>query len=140
VALASAPHNGIRNKTVLLLSITKEPISLNLVQKVFFNDEVPAEKQGIDFKVVVRAVTKHFPYSLDELRSQNRNKELALVRQLTMYVMKKHTNKSLREIGAYLGDRNHTTVKHAISKIEQCILEDAKLQRQLSTIEKEFER
>ncbi|HEX4068913.1 MAG TPA: helix-turn-helix domain-containing protein, partial [Candidatus Babeliales bacterium] len=74
------------------------------------------------------------------LRAENRNKEIALVRQLTMYIMKKHTNKSLREIGAYLGDRNHTTVKHAISKIEQCILEDVKLQRQLSMIEKEFER
>ncbi len=144
--LASYVTSNIRElegaliRVIAFAHLTKEPISLALVQKVFFNDEVPAEKQGIDFKVVVRAVAKHFPYSLDELRSQNRNKELALVRQLTMYIMKKHTNKSLREIGAYLGDRNHTTVKHAISKIEQCILEDAKLQRQLSTIEKEFER
>ena len=131
---------GALIRVIAFAQLTKESISLELVQKVFFNDEGHMEKQGIDFKAVMRAVTKHFPYSLDQLRSENRNKELALVRQLTMYVMKKHTNKSLREIGTYLGDRNHTTVKHAISKIEQCLIVDAKLQRQLSTIEKEFER
>lgn len=144
--LASHVTSNIRElegaliRVIAFAHLTKEPIDLALVQKVFFNDEKPAEKQGIDFKAVVRAVAKHFPYSLEELRAENRNKEIALVRQLTMYIMKKHTNKSLREIGAYLGDRNHTTVKHAISKIEQCILEDVKLQRQLSMIEKEFER
>jgi chromosomal replication initiation ATPase DnaA len=37
-----------------------------------------------------------------------------------------------------LGDRNHTTVKHAIAKIEQHIVADIKLQRQMSAIEKEF--
>lgn len=144
--LASHVTSNIRElegaliRVIAFAHLTKEPLSLALVQKVFFNDEGGIEKQGIDFKTVIKAVTKHFPYSLEELRSENRNKELALVRQLTMYIMKKHTNKSLREIGVYLGDRNHTTVKHAISKIEHCIVEDAKLQRQLGMIEKEFER
>jgi chromosomal replication initiation ATPase DnaA len=57
-----------------------------------------------------------------------------------MYIMKKNTNRSLREIGTYLGDRNHTTVKHALSKIEQYIIQDIKLQKQISAIEKEFDR
>ena len=54
--------------------------------------------------------------------------------------MKKNTDRSLRDIGTYLGGRNHTTVKHALSKIEQHIAEDVKLQRQISVIEKEFTR
>ncbi|HLW73187.1 MAG TPA: chromosomal replication initiator protein DnaA [Candidatus Babeliales bacterium] len=130
---------GALIRVIAFAHLTKESISLALVQKVFFNDE-GAVKESVDFKMVVKAVAKHFPYSLDELRSENRNKELVLARQLTMYIMKKNTNRSLREIGAYLGDRNHTTVKHALSKIEQYIIEDAKLQRQISVIEKEFER
>ena len=97
-------------------------------------------KESVDFKAVIKAISKHFPYSLDELRSENRNKELVFARQVTMYIMKKNTDRSLREIGAYLGDRNHTTVKHALSKIENHISADMRLQRQISAIEKEFER
>lgn len=143
--LASHVTSNIRElegaliRVIAFAHLTKEPINLALVQKVFFNDETVV-KESVDFKGVVKAVTKHFPYSLDDLRSENRNKELVLARQVTMYIMKKNTNRSLREIGAYLGDRNHTTVKHALSKIEQYIIDDVKLQRQVSAIEKEFER
>ena len=143
--LASHVTSNIRElegaliRVIAFAHLTKEPISLALVQKVFFHDDT-ATKESVDFKAVIRAVAKHFPYSLDELRSENRNKELVLARQLTMYIMKKNTNRSLRDIGTYLGDRNHTTVKHALSKIEQYIIEDVKLQRQISAIEKEFDR
>jgi len=143
--LASHVNSNIRElegaliRVLAFAHLTKEPISLTLVQKVFFNEE-RVVKESIDFKGVIKAVTKYFPYSLDDLRSENRNKELVLVRQLTMYIIKKNTNYSLREIGAYLGDRNHTTVKHALSKIEQYILEDLKIQKQINAIEKEFGR
>lgn len=143
--LASHVMSNIRElegaliRVIAFAQLTKEPITLSLVKKVFLHDECPA-KESVDFKTVVKAISKHFPYSLDELRSENRNKELAFARQVTMYVMKKNTEKSLREIGAYLGDRNHTTVKHAISKIEDHVSADVKLQRQISAIEKEFER
>ena len=143
--LASHVTSNIRElegaliRVIAYAQLTNEPITLSLVQKVFFNDE-SVEKESVDFKTVIKAVTKHFTYSLDELRSENRNKELVLARQITMYIMKKNTNRSLREIGTYLGDRNHTTVKHAVSKIEKHIAVDLKLQRQISAIEKEFER
>jgi len=130
---------GALIRVIAYAQLTKEVITLALVKKVFLHDECPA-KESVDFKGVIKAVSKHLSYSLDELRSENRNKELALARQVTMYIMKKNTNRSLREIGAYLGDRNHTTVKHAISKIEQHLSADPQLQRQISAIEKEFER
>jgi chromosomal replication initiator protein len=143
--LASYVKSNIRElegaliRVIAFAQLMQESISLSLVKKVFLHDECPA-KESIDFKAVVKAVFKQFPYSLDELRSENRNKELTFARQVTMYVMKKNTDKSLREIGAYLGDRNHTTVKHAISKIEDHVAVDVKLQRQIGAIEKEFER
>ena len=130
---------GALIRVIAFAQLTKEPISLALVKKVFVHDECPV-KESVDFKGVIKAVSKHLSYSLDELRSENRNKELVFARQLTMYIMKKNTNRSLREIGTYLGDRNHTTVKHAISKIEHHISADVQLQRQISAIEKEFER
>jgi chromosomal replication initiator protein len=142
--LASHVTSNIRElegaliRVIAFAQLTQEPITLTLVKKVFLHDECPT-RESVDFKAIIKAISKHFPYTLDDLRSENRNKELAFARQVTMYVMKKNTDKSLREIGAYLGDRNHTTVKHALSKIEQHIAADIKLQRQISAIEKEFE-
>lgn len=143
--LASHVTSNIRElegaliRVIAFAQLTQESITLALVKKVFLHDEC-VTKETVDFKTVIKAISKHFPYSLEELRSENRNKELAFARQVTMYVMKKNTDRSLREIGSYLGDRNHTTVKHAISKIEQHMIADIKLQRQMSAIEKEFER
>lgn len=130
---------GALIRVIAFAQLTREPIDLALVKKVFSHEE-GLTKESIDFKAVIKAVTKHFPYSLDELRSENRHKELVLARQIAMYMMKKNTNSSLREIGAYLGDRNHTTVKHALEKIEHHINEDDALQRQISAIEKEFQQ
>ena len=143
--LASHVTSNIRElegaliRVIAFAQLTQEPITLTLVKKVFVHDEC-VSKEPVDFKAVIKAISKHFPYSLEELRSENRNKELAFARQVTMYVMKKNTDRSLREIGSYLGDRNHTTVKHAVTKIAQYIVADIKLQRQMSAIEKEFDR
>jgi chromosomal replication initiator protein len=142
--LASHVTSNIRElegaliRVIAIAQLTRETITLALVKKVFLHDECPT-KESVDFKTVIKAVGKHFPYSLEELRSENRNKELVFARQVVMYVMKRHTDKSLREIGSYLGDRNHTTVKHAISKMEHHLVTDIKLQRYISAIEKEFD-
>ena len=143
--LASHVTSNIRElegaliRVVAFAHLTKQPITLDLVQSIFMHNEC-ITKEMVDFKTVVKAVTKHFNYSLDELRSENRNKELVFARQVTMYIMKKNTDRSLRDIGTYLGGRNHTTVKHALSKMEQHIADDVKIQRQISVIEKEFAR
>lgn len=140
--LASHVTSNIRElegaliRVIAFAQLTQESITLGLVKKVFLHDECPA-RETIDFKTVIRAVLKHFPYTLEQLRSENRNKELVFARQVAMYIIKKYTDKSLREIGVFLGDRNHTTVKHAIAKIEQHIIADVKLQRQVHAIEKE---
>jgi len=130
---------GALIRVLAFAHLTKQRITLDLVQNIFMHNECTT-KEMVDFKVVVKAITKHFNYSLEELRSENRNKELVFARQVTMYIMKKNTDRSLRDIGTYLGGRNHTTVKHALSKIEQLIIDDAKLQRKVGVIEKEFAR
>lgn len=130
---------GALIRVLAFAHLTKQRITLDLVQNIFMHNECTT-KEMVDFKVVVKAITKHFTYSLEELRSEKRNKELVFARQVTMYIMKKNTDRSLRDIGTYLGGRNHTTVKHALSKIEQLIVDDAKLQRHIDAIQKEFMR
>ncbi len=128
---------GALIRVLAFAHLTKQRITLDVVKNIFIQDEfIP--KEIVDFKAVVKAVTKHFNYSLEELKSENRNKELVFARQVAMYIMKKNTDRSLRDIGTYLGGRNHTTVKHALLKIEQLIIDDTKLHRHIESIEKEF--
>src|SRR5690606_220859 len=99
-----------------------------------FLSEESSKKEVVDLKVVIKSVGKIFPHTLEELRSKNRNKDLVFVRQIVMYVMKKVTDKSLRDIGSYLGGRNHATVKHSLSKIEHMIATNTKMQQQINSI------
>src|SRR6266436_4448095 len=76
--LASYVTSNIRElegaliRVVAFAHLTKQQITLDLVQKMLqHNNE--CVKETIDFKTVVKAVAKHFPYSLDELKSENRN-------------------------------------------------------------------
>lgn len=64
---------------------------------------------------------------LIEMTSQRRSREVARPRQVAMYLAKELTPRSLPEIGRRFGNRDHTTVMHAIRRIEQLRFEDAEL-------------
>jgi len=130
---------GALIRVIAFAHLTKQPISLDLVQNIFTPME-SVKKDAVDFKTVMKSMEKVFPYSLEELRSKNRNKDLVFARQVAMYVLKKNTDKSLREIGAFLGGRNHATVKHSLSKIEVMVKKNSKVQQQIDTIIKHCER
>jgi chromosomal replication initiator protein len=84
---------------------------------------------------VIKILVRHYPYSFDELCSKNRNKDIVLVRQLAMHLLKKLTDKSLRDIGLFLGGRDHSTVVHALDKIETLLYEDRFLADKVKRIE-----
>ena len=124
-------------RVMAFASLTKQEISLELAQKVLIRSS-EQELRSVDFDRIIKVITKHYSYKLDELRSKNRNKQLAFVRQLAMFMMKKFTDKSLREIGIFLGGRDHSTVLHAIDKVEKNILDQPELQEKIRLIEKEI--
>lgn len=109
---------GALVRVMAFASLTKQAITLELAQKVLM--KLPeAQSHAIDFDKVIKCVGKHYAYNVHDLKSKSRNKELSFVRQLTMFLMKKVTDKSLRDIGDFLGGRDHSTVMHAINKIEE---------------------
>jgi len=114
--------------------LTKQPVSLELAKKVLVR---PGETNGhtVDFARVVKIVNKYYPYSLDQLRSRSRNKDLAFVRHFLMFLMKKMTNKSLRDIGAFLGGRDHSTVLNGITKMEDYLAVHPEFGKKLHDIE-----
>jgi chromosomal replication initiation ATPase DnaA len=74
---------------------------------------------------IKETVADHYRVSVREMNSARRAREIARPRQVAMYLSKALTRKSLPEIGRFYGGRDHTTVIHAIRKIEQLKAEDA---------------
>jgi len=115
-------------------SLTRQVVTLDLAKKILSYNE--GEKHtSVDFDRIIRVLSKHYPYDLSTLRAKNRSKDVALARHIAMYLMKKLTDKSFREIGQFLGGRNHATVMHALTKIEEYIKTDAQFQAHVQQIE-----
>ena len=71
----------------------------------------------------------------DQLKSKRKTAEIVRARQAAMYLCRKHTSSSLKAIGNYYGGRDHSTVIHAITTVENGIELDFRLKNELDNIE-----
>lgn len=76
-----------------------------------------------------------FGLPVREMKSAARTRNVARPRQIAMYLARRHTPRSLPEIGCYFGHRDHTTVLHAIRSIERLRTEDADLDQSVKIAE-----
>src|SRR5437899_11544826 len=90
----------------------------------------PGER-AVTIEMVQKAIADHYKMRVQELKSKNNSKSVALPRQICMYLCKKLTGASLPQIGREFGDKHHTNVLHSINKIEWLIHQDREMARQL---------
>ncbi len=119
-------------------SLTQQPVTLELAQKVFLSSATNTTPQDVSLDRIMRCVCNHYPYTFEDIRSKNRNKDLTFVRHLIMFLMKKYTHKSLRDIGAFLGGRNHATVMHGLDKMEEYIISNPGFNEKIKDFEKKI--
>jgi chromosomal replication initiator protein len=118
-------------------SLTNQPITEELAKRVLLHLDTPKKKDGVMLESVLKIVSKHFSVSANDIRSKKRNKNISTVRQIVFYLMKKNSFSSLQTIGNFVGGRDHSTVVHAIAKIESLIEQDPSLMRKIKIIEQE---
>jgi chromosomal replication initiator protein len=87
---------------------------------------------------VLYAVANAFGISPQKILSRDRTKDVALPRQVTMYLLREEANISLPQIGEAIGGRDHTTVMYACDKIADMIERDDRLRRQLIQIREQL--
>jgi len=133
---------GALIRVAAFAALTESEVTLELVERVLARTTNGGQDAGssIDLDAIVRGVCKHFPYGLDDLRSKGRGKEVACARHVAIFLMKKLTSKSLRDIGKFLGGRDHSTVAHALDKVTMQLDEELDFRRQVESIEKEIVR
>jgi chromosomal replication initiator protein len=96
------------------------------------------QRSSIGPKQVVAAVASAFGLSSDQLLGRNRTREVALPRQIAMYLLREEANVSLPQIGEALGGRDHTTVMYACDKVADLIERDDRLRRQIFQIREQL--
>jgi chromosomal replication initiator protein len=97
----------------------------------------PGEKT-ITVEMIQKVIADHFRMRVQDLKSKNNSKSVALPRQICMYLCKKLTGASLPQIGREFGDKHHTTVLHSIKKIEVLCQQDREFSRQIQTFLESF--
>jgi chromosomal replication initiator protein len=87
---------------------------------------------------VIRAVAQSFQLAPEDLKGRKRDRNTALARQTAMYLLKEGTSCSLAQIGLEFGNRDHSTVTHAVQRIAAEINSDPYLRRKVSDIQQGF--
>ncbi|MBI3455371.1 MAG: chromosomal replication initiator protein DnaA [Candidatus Rokubacteria bacterium] len=114
-------------------NLTGRELSLDLVQEVLANIW-GAEERLITIEEIQRRVGDVFGVKLQDLRSKTRTKAVAFPRQVAMYLARQLTSDSFADIGRGFGGKDHTTVLHAVNKIEALLQEDPKFRKTIDHI------
>jgi chromosomal replication initiator protein len=113
-------------KIFALSSILDKEVNLDLAKEAL-RDLLKAQARPISIDLIQEAVVSRFNLKLSDMKARKRTDAVAFPRQIAMYLSRELTPASLPEIGNAFGGRDHTTVIHAINKIEQKMKQDPDL-------------
>lgn len=112
------------------------PITLEIAETVIRDLMHGMEPRRIRIEDILKVVSRHFGVSRGDILSQRRHRSVVWPRQIGMYLAKQMTSRSLPEIGRRFGNRDHTTVLHAIRKIDGEISNNPRLKDEIEVLKK----
>lgn len=121
-------------RLVAISSMKGVPISKQLAKEAMKNILDAERPAGLTIEIIARSVASAFDLSIDQLRSKNNSRAIALPRQVAMYISKRLTRHSFPEIGRELGGKHHTTVMHSVDKIDSMMRENGNFHRQVEEL------
>jgi chromosomal replication initiator protein len=104
-------------RLIAFASLTGRPIDLEMARDTL-KDLLDDRGRSVTIEAIQRAVANYYHLKVSEIKSRNNSKHISFPRQVAMYLCKRLTDKSLPAIGAQFGGKHHTTVIHALRKIE----------------------
>ncbi len=114
---------GALNRLIAHADLVGRPVTLESTQDVL-KDMLKAHERRVTIDEIQRKVAEHFNIRLTDMSSARRARAVARPRQIAMYLAKQLTSRSLPEIGRKFGNRDHTTVMHAVNRISELMEQD----------------
>lgn len=126
---------GALNRVVAHATLVGRPVTLETTQEVL-HDLLRANDRRISIDDIQKQVANHYNIKVSDMHSARRSRSVARPRQVAMYLSKKLTSKSLPEIGRKFGGKDHTTVMHAVKRIEELIASDSEIAKDIELLER----
>lgn len=141
--LANSICNNVRELEGYLIrigayaSLTSVPVSLEMARDVL-KDILIERNRELSVEEIVKKVSLHFNIKVSDIKSAKRLKAVVLPRQIAMYISRQLTSSSYPEIGDRFGGKDHSTIIHAIRKIEKLMEADFQLKSTIENLKKEL--
>ncbi len=116
--------------------LSNRPVTVELADEVIRDLVRPSDPRRIRVEDILRIVAKHYGVTRSDLLSSRRTANVVRPRQIAMYLAKTLTLRSLPEIGRRLGGRDHTTVLHAVRKIDANVAADKALAEEVEVLKR----
>ncbi|MFS8036393.1 chromosomal replication initiator protein DnaA [Xanthobacter sp. AM11] len=128
--------DGALNKLLAFNQLTGEPVTLDMAENAVKDLIRPSDPKRVRVDDILRIVSKHYNVTRADLLSQRRTATVVKPRQIAMYLAKTLTLRSLPEIGRRFGGRDHTTVLHAVRKIDGLVATDRALAEEIEVLKR----
>jgi chromosomal replication initiator protein len=112
------------NRLIAHANLFDRPVTLETAHEVL-HDVLKAFDRRVTIQEIQKRVAEHWSIRVTEMSSARRSRNIARPRQVAMYLAKQLTQKSLPDIGRHFGDRDHTTVMHAVARVTALMATDA---------------
>jgi chromosomal replication initiator protein len=129
---------GALNRLVAHANLFGRPITIDSAHEVL-HDVLRAHEKRVSIEEIQRKVADHYNIRLTDMSSARRARNVARPRQVAMYLAKQLTQRSLPEIGRRFGNRDHTTVMHAVSRVAELMATDAGFAEDVTLLRKMLE-
>jgi len=125
---------GSLNRLMVFCQLNNTQPNLEKVKDVLANIIFSPKKRLVSPKNIMAVVADFYNVTVEDLVRQSRKKEYVTPRQIAMYIIRKELETSLPMIGEIFGGRDHTTVIHAIDKIQRVAKDKENLKQEISLI------
>ena len=131
---------GSLNKLIALykLNNNNNPIDIALAAEALKDIISSDNRREVTPELILDIVADHFGITVADLKSKKRDSEIAVPRQICMYLMRTMTDTALKGIGAVLGGKDHSTVKYGVEKIAKDIESDEMMANTINIIQKKI--
>lgn len=129
---------GSLNKLIALHKLKNEEINIMLAAEALKDIISPEEGRQITPELILDIVAEHYSISVYDLKSGKRSSNVAIPRQVAMYLCREMTDTPLKSIGIMLGGRDHSTISHGVDRVADELTRDEALSNTIDIIKKKI--
>lgn len=129
---------GAFNKIIAFSKLNKVNPSLELAEEALKDIISPDKQKEITPELIINVVSEHFGVKPEDIISKKRTADLALTRQIVMYLCREYTDLSYQNIAKILNKKDHTTIIHGVNTIADGIKTDEDLNNKIDIIKKKL--